>query len=406
MILDQALRAAVEITGATRALILLTNDKRTTARGRRGLGIPNEVAEEVVASLMPAASGDVGVVSSVLVTGEPALTAIDDPRPCEFATPGFGPFTHALTVPLVGRLGTDGVISAAWGNLDDAPDSEVVDLLMILADHVAAAIDTQRRLDVERRERAIAEELHRVAQRITTGLSLDDVLSAVLRAVERLLGATSASIYLAGGAGTIANRRFTTRNTGEPHWDEHTRTRPNGLTATTLHTGRPVVIEDAWNDPRTRSRGKGDSRTFVAMPIRHDDHAIGVLYANWRERRLPRDGDLRLLDTLAAYGAVAIDNTRLHEAEIEAARFDGVLLAARTVAHEINNDLALTMGMAEIAQMQAHAGQLPDPAILGDVIQGAQRIAKHVRQLQGVVRLEERRVHDLPPLLDLGNSTE
>jgi len=296
-------------------------------------------------------------------------------------------------------------MTAAWQASSESND-RTVDLAMIVADHVAAAIDARRRVDTEHRERMIAEELHTVAQRITAGLSLDDVLASVLRAVERLLDTSSTSIFLGGPGGTVSTRRFTTRNTGQPHWDDHVRTRPNGVTATVLRSGEPAVIEDALRDPRTSGIGIEDSRTFVAMPIRYQDRILGVLYANWRERRKVVSRDVRLVETLATYGAIMVQNARLLEEAVEAARFDGVLLAARTIAHEINNDLALVMGMAEIAQMQARAGQLPDVAILDDVIQGAQRIAQHVRQLQGVVRVEQRHLRDLPPLLDLGQSSQ
>lgn len=406
---EHALRAMAEVTEAKRALIALVDEDGTFLRGRRGLGIVPDFVEKVAIPLQTPPSDPRGILWCVVQTREPALVRGDDPR-IEPAIAAFcGPREYLLSVPLIGRAATLGAISLVWDH--DVPgDLATLEPPLILADHVAMAIDAHRQLEAERRQRLVAEELHTMAQRITAGLSLDDVLAAVLRAVERLLGASSASIFLARQGNLIADRRFTTRNTGEPHWDDHTRVRPDGLTMTVLKTGQPIIVEDAASDQRVVDGARHLSRSFVVMPIRHDDRVVGVLYANWREPRTPQPGDLRLLETLAAYGAIAIDNAHVHAGEVETARVDGVLLAARTVAHEINNDLALTMGMAEIAQMQARAGRLPDPAILDDVIQGAQRIAKHIRQLQSVVRLEERQIRDLPPLLDLrhsdGRSTE
>ncbi len=403
--LEHALRAMAEVTEAKRGLITLVDEDRSFLRGERGLGIVPDFVERVAIPLRAPPSDSLGILRCVIQTGEPALVRGDDPRIESTIGVLCGPREYLLVVPLTGRAETLGAISLVWDHY--VPDDPAtLEPPLILADHVAMAIDAHRQLAAERQQRLIAEELHTMAQRITAGLSLDDVLAAVLRAVERLLGASSASIFLARQGNLIADRRFTTRNTGEPHWDTHTRVRPDGLTMTVLKTGQPIIVEDATTDQRVVDAGRRQSRSFVVMPIRHDDRIVGVLYANWRDPRTPRPADLRLLETLAAYGAIAIDNAHVHAGEVETARVDGVLLAARTVAHEINNDLALTMGMAEIAQMQAQAGRLPDPAILDDVIQGAQRIAKHVRQLQSVVRLEERHIRDLPPLLDLGSSSD
>jgi GAF domain-containing protein len=403
--LEHALQAMAELTEAKRALIMLVDDEGTCLRGRRGLGVLPDVVEQIGVPLATPTGDPPGIHGYAVQMHEPTLIRGDDPRLEPPIGALWGPRGHLLVMPLIGRSSVLGTITTTWEH--DAPVApEALEPPLILADHVAMAIDAHRQLAVERQQRLVAEELHTMAQRITAGLSLDDVLAAILRAVERLLGASSASIFLAQQGDLVADRRFTTRNTGEPHWDDHTRVRPDGLTSTVLKTGEPIIVEDATNDPRVSDNSRTRSRSFAVVPIRYGDRSVGVLYVNWRDPRKPRPGDLRLLETLAAYGAIAIDNANRHAGEVETARVDGVLLAARTVAHEINNDLALTMGMAEIAQMQAQAGHLPDPAILDDVIQGAQRIAKHIRQLQSVVRLEERHVRDLPPLLDLGHSSD
>jgi len=403
--LDFALQAMIEVTHADRVLAALVDEDQCTIRGRRGLGISERLIADLVVSLNSATSAGDRLLSSVVGAREPIATVADDPRLDPALASAFGPHRQLLTIPLVGRSVVVGTISAAWDS-DGAADLERLDLAVILADCVSVAIETLRQVERERRERRIAEELHLVAQRITAGLSLDDVLATVLRAVEALLDASSASIYLADLGEQVGSNRFTTRHTMQPHWDEQTRPRPNGLTASVLRTRQPAIVEDAETDPRRGGMVRGDSRSFVVVPIAHDNRSVGVLYANWRERHKPSSHDLQLLRILAAYGGIAIDNARLHTRAVEAARFDGVLLAARTVAHEINNDLALTMGMAEIAQMQVHAGLGLDPSILDDIVDGAQRIARHVQQLQGVVRLEERHLHDLPPLLDLTQSGE
>ena len=84
------------------------------------------------------------------------------------------------------------------------------------------------------------------------------------------------------------------------------------------------------------------------------------------------------------------------------ARLEGVRLAAREVAHLLNNDLALAVGYMELLQAQT---ELP-PDLL-DLLRGASRsldaAARHVEQLQGVERVV---VKETPagPSLDLERS--
>src|SRR5689334_17952414 len=107
-------------------------------------------------------------------------------------------------------------------------------------------------------DRRVAAELHRVVQGITAGLGLDETLAGVLRAVESLVGASSSSILLVEPDGSIGRRRYTTSATGEPHWDDHTRVRPTGVTHTVLQTGQLIAVEDTLSDPRTRDVARTD----------------------------------------------------------------------------------------------------------------------------------------------------
>jgi hypothetical protein len=84
------------------------------------------------------------------------------------------------------------------------------------------------------------------------------------------------------------------------------------------------------------------------------------------------------------------------------ARLEGVRLAAREMAHLLNNDLALAVGCMELLQSQV---DLP-PQVL-DLLRGASRsldaAARHVEQLQGIERVV---VKETPvgPSLDLERS--
>ena len=68
------------------------------------------------------------------------------------------------------------------------------------------------------------------------------------------------------------------------------------------------------------------------------------------------------------------------------ARLEGVHLAAREIAHLVNNDLAVAVGLVDLLQAQAAL-----PAELRAVLQSASNsldaAARHIEQLQSVVRV-------------------
>jgi signal transduction histidine kinase len=73
---------------------------------------------------------------------------------------------------------------------------------------------------------------------------------------------------------------------------------------------------------------------------------------------------------------------------LEQARLDGVLLAARTAQHELNNQLAVARGYAE---MLAGAHDLPPHLIdMAEAVKhAADAAANVVRQLRGVAHIHE-----------------
>ena len=238
-------------------------------------------------------------------------------------------------------------------------------------------------IDQSANDQWVSDELDTVVRGITSGLSLDDALAGVLQAVERLVGASSASVFLIEPDGSVSPRRFTTRTTGEPHWDDHANLRPDGITRTVLHTDGAIVISDTANDPRTADIAQPDRPSFAAVPIRGENKVVGVLYANWCQPRVPRSEDLALLERLADYGAIAIENARLHAQEIEARR-DAVeahqrlqrLLAA--VAHDLEGPLTLIVAYEELLRSTTTKDSLE---IAQQALPGMERAARRIRRL-------------------------
>ena len=71
----------------------------------------------------------------------------------------------------------------------------------------------------------------------------------------------------------------------------------------------------------------------------------------------------------------------------EAARLEGVLLAARTMQHEINNQLGVTVGYAELLAQDASLS-LEQREMAHTALQGAERASALLNQLRTLTRLD------------------
>jgi len=84
------------------------------------------------------------------------------------------------------------------------------------------------------------------------------------------------------------------------------------------------------------------------------------------------------------------ERVRAQRTAEESAKLAGVLLAARTAAHEINNALALPVGYADLLTL--HPTVAADPGLLKqvtDIRDNVERAAEIINRLQRVIRLEE-----------------
>jgi signal transduction histidine kinase len=75
-------------------------------------------------------------------------------------------------------------------------------------------------------------------------------------------------------------------------------------------------------------------------------------------------------------------------AALERARLEGVLLAARTAQHELNNRLGVVLGYAE---MLAEYPGLPESMaeVVSEIVSGTKDLAETVDQLRRVTRIRE-----------------
>jgi CheY-like chemotaxis protein len=120
----------------------------------------------------------------------------------------------------------------------------------------------------------------------------------------------------------------------------------------------------------------------LAVPLVYEDQLLGTLGIAWRQgQKVFSREDAETLETMSTLCAAGL-------AALERARLEGVLLAARTAQHELNNRLGVVLGYAE---MLAEYPGLPDSMaqVVNEIVNGAKDLAETVDQLRRVTRIRE-----------------
>lgn len=148
---------------------------------------------------------------------------------------------------------------------------------------------------------------------------------------------------------------------------------------------------------RLRAVGQG-----VCAPITDGTTVLGAL-SIWGA--VVTEADLPAVALLGRHAGGTLTSLRLRGQEMERARMDGAVKLANALAHELNNELAVTAGMAELL---VEVPNLPDGAIAlaHDIFSAAQRSASLVARLNSIVRFAEVPPSPgIPPMMDIGRST-
>jgi GAF domain-containing protein len=120
----------------------------------------------------------------------------------------------------------------------------------------------------------------------------------------------------------------------------------------------------------------------IAVPLLHEARLVGTLaVGNGRGEKLFTHDDVELLELLGSTAVAAL-------VALEHVRLDGVLLAARTAQHELNNQLAVARGYAE---MLVGSPDLPRHLIemAEEVKHAADDAASIVRQMGNISHIHE-----------------
>jgi signal transduction histidine kinase len=205
------------------------------------------------------------------------------------------------------------------GNLDlQGPDVGAfqqvdLDLLRMLTDQVAIALDNARLFSAEQEQRGLAEALAEAAMTVNSTLNFDQLLDRILEQVERVVAGDAFNIMLTAGENTHVVRWRGYEDTDyEIPIDPLPITHFPPLVKALLRKG-PLIVPNTAQDPDwVALKGQEWLRSYVVAPIQSGGEIVGFLNVEGKRPGQFTFADARRLDAFANYVAIAFDNARLY----------------------------------------------------------------------------------------------
>jgi signal transduction histidine kinase/CheY-like chemotaxis protein len=221
-----------------------------------------------------------------------------------------------LVLPLLARgqvIGTIGVDTSQPGRLFSQAELALAETV---ASHIAVAIENMRLFEKEQRQRQVAESLGEIAISLTSSLNGGTVINRIIEQLERAIQYDSGALFLCEGDDLVLTIGINMVNIYVGY-----RTPVSGSTpmAQVFRQKQPLIISDVRAAPHWHALGEDELiRSWMGVPLLSGQQAIGILTADSFELDSYGQEDAKILQIFANQAAIAIENSRLFEAEHKA----------------------------------------------------------------------------------------
>ncbi len=282
-----------------------------------------------------------GVAGQVWQQGEPLM--VDDYSQWEGRSPSWENenLIASLGVPLkhgdqvIGTLGFDAM----------SPEGRFTDqdlwLTNLFAGQASIAIHNAQLFDEAHKRTSQLVAVAEVAERITSILSLDELLRETVEQISETFHYYHVSIMLldeATGKLSLAVKAGNYGSQVPPNFQQDLK---EGMVGWAAYTGEIQLANDIDQNPHYIPVYLPDTQSELDLPLEYHDKIIGVLNIQSRELHAFDEHDVMAMDALANHIATAIENARLYEearrqtAQMEALHEVGLALTAQLNLDEL-----------------------------------------------------------------------
>jgi sigma-B regulation protein RsbU (phosphoserine phosphatase) len=195
---------------------------------------------------------------------------------------------------------------------------EHLHLLALTASRIAQAIENARLYARVSRQAQTLSVLNEIATEVTSILDLDPLLERVGQLLRRLIDYQMFTIMLLDEKGQTLITRYAWRF-GYAHAPTRRIPITAGLVGAAVREWRVINVPDVRRDARYLEMN-AETRSELIVPLFHKGRIIGVLDLEHTRTNFFNEEHERVLTTLAAQVAIAIENARLYQAVIRQER--------------------------------------------------------------------------------------
>jgi len=234
-------------------------------------------------------------------------------------------------------------------------------LLQLVAARIAIAIENARLYTRIFRQAQQLAVLNDISRELTSILDLDHLLRRIADLTKRLIDYQMFSILLLDPLLGVLKHRFSLRF-NESVQLKHDIPIGKGLVGAAAAEKQAILVPNVTKDPRYVMVNP-ETRSELCVPLIYKDQVIGVLDIEHTRRNYFTEDHQRIVSTLAAQVAIAIENARLVERTVrEEKRLERDLAMAREIQRRLLPSSCPIIPGAEVA-----ASFRPAHAIGGDI---------------------------------------
>jgi len=250
-----------------------------------------------------------------------------------------------ISLPLIFHNRVIGVMNVTFfepGNQDD----QLLQVLDLLSNQAAIAINNARTFEAEREQRKLAQALQHTGRIIQSSLDLEVVLDHILAQIASVIPYHSANLMLVEDGYAHVVRQQGYQEITEDNPSDIYKTPFKITNFSTLETmtesKSPLIIPDTQSDIRwVKTLSTAKVQSWAGAPILDGDQVIGFLSLNNQNSHFYRPEHAETLSAFASQASIALKHARLFQQVQQNARELGAL-------HEATSTLVTTLKLEDL----------------------------------------------------------